>query len=202
MRMKKILITISLVIPLALSALPAFAALSTAPASSANFNDLQINVSGLDDWRVILVGPDGLVIGDTETSHGYPFPATDGAYNPSQLGFTSAGPGTYTIISAEQSENGYGSCLPGNTLDNCLYMIFEGTNYKHISTFELLAPPPPVAAHPGDLALPSTDAVDILASVSNVVGDTGLLEIIVIAMAIPLFFWFTKEMIAINRKKK
>ncbi len=200
--MKKILITISLIIPLALSALPAFAALSTTPTSSANFNDLQINVSGLDDWRVILVGPDGLVIGDTESSHGYPFPGADGTYNPSQLGFTSAGPGTYTIISAEQSENGYGSCLPGNTLANCLYMIFEGTNYKHISTFELLAPPPFLAAHPGDLALPSADAADILASVSNVVADTGLLGIIVIAMAIPLFFWFAKEMIAINRKKK
>ena len=200
--MKKILITISLVIPLALSALPAFAALSTTPASSANFNDLQINVSGLDDWRVILVGPNGLVIGDTESSNGYPFPGTDGTYSPSQLGFTPAGVGTYTIISAEQSENGYGSCTPGNTLNDCLYMIFEGTNYKHLSTFELLAPPPWVAAHAGDLGFPSSTMVDLLASVSNVVGDTGLLEIIVIAMAIPLFFWFAKEMISINRKRK
>jgi hypothetical protein len=200
--MKKLLITISLVIPLALSALPAFAALSTTPASSTNFNDLQINVSGLDDWRVILVGPNGLVIGDTETTNGYPFPGTDGTYSPSQLGFTPAGVGIYTIISAEQSENGYGSCTPGNTLANCLYMIFEGTNYKHISTFELLAPPPWVAVHAGDFGFPSSTMVDLLASVSNVVGDMGLLGVIIIAMAIPLFFWFVKEIIAIDHKRK
>ena len=197
--MKKIFITISLIVPILLSAAPAFAALSTTPASSADFSALRITISTLDNRRVILVGPAGLIVGDTRTSHGYPYPFADGTYTPSQLGFTSAGIGSYTIITTYQDENGIGSCTPGHTMSSCLGMIAAGVGYYSQSSFVLLTPPLPVTVNPGDLGLPSTDAHDLLASVTNVIGSTGLLGVLVIAMAIPLFFYFAKEAIALNR---
>jgi hypothetical protein len=63
--MKKKIITILFALPILLSAVPAFAALSTTPAGSSNFNDLQITVTSLDNRRVILVDPAGTVVGDT-----------------------------------------------------------------------------------------------------------------------------------------
>jgi hypothetical protein len=197
--MKKITITILLALPILLSAAPVFAALSTTPASSDNFNALQITVTSNDNRRVILVDYAGIVVGDTETSHGYPYPYADGTYSPSQLGFISNGYGTYTIISTLQSENGHGSCTPGNTIMNCIGMINYGSGYYNESTFNLFAPPPPVTIGPGVLVLPSTDAPDLLASVSNVMADAGFLGIIILAMAIPLFFWFAREIVALNR---
>ena len=199
--MKKIFITISLLLPLALSATPVFAALSSSPASSQNFNDLQVTVTGLDNRRVILVDPAGIVVGDTATSHGYPYPFADGTYSTSQLGFTSAGSGTYTIISTYQSENGIGSCTPGSTMASCIGMINAGAGYYTESNFTLLPPPIQAAINQGDLSLPSSDSYDIMASISNIISDAGFLGILVVAMAIPLFFWFAKEVIALNKHK-
>lgn len=203
--MKKLFITISLALPILLSAVPAFAALSTTPASSANFNDLQITVTSLDNRRVILVNPSGIVSGDTDASHGFPYPFADGTYSPSQLGFTAGGFGTYTIISTYQAENGSGSCLPGSTISSCIYMIGQGAGYYSESTFDYLAPPPYVAIGAGVLGLPVSSTRDLVISVTNVISDAGVLGLIVIAMAMPLFFWFAKEMIALmrlNRKRK
>jgi hypothetical protein len=200
--MKKKIITALFFLPILLSAAPVFAALSTTPAASANFNDLQITVTGLDNRRVILVGPYGLVVGDTETSHGYPYPYADGTYSPSQLGFTEAGYGLYTIISTYQSENGSGSCTPSSTIASCLYMIGQGAGYYTESTFELLAPPPYVTIGQNMLGLPASDTVYILASITNVIGDGGLLSFIVLAIAIPLFFYFAREFIKLNKHKK
>ena len=151
--MKKKIITILFFLPILLSAAPVFAALSTTPASSATFSDLQITVTSVDNRRVILVDPTGIVVGDTDASHGYPYPYADGTYSPSQLGFTPAGYGTYTIISTYQSENGSGSCLPGSTMSSCLYMIGQGAGYYSESTFDFLAPPPYVAIGAGVLGL-------------------------------------------------
>lgn len=199
--MKKIFITISLILPILLSAVPAFAAFSTTPASGSDFNALQITLSGNDNKRVILVDYAGIVVGDTDASHGYPYPNADGTYTPSQLGFAASGYGTYTIISATQSENGFGSCLPGNTISNCLHMIGQGSGYYNESTFNLFAPPAPVTVGSGILALPSSTAINLLASITNVMGGMGLWEIIVLAMAVPLAFWFMREVISLNRKR-
>jgi hypothetical protein len=79
--MKKKIITILFAIPILLSAAPVFAALSIAPVASTNFNDLQITVTSLDNRRVILVGPSGLVVGDTRATHGFPYPFADGTYS-------------------------------------------------------------------------------------------------------------------------
>ena len=200
--MKKIIITISLILPLVLTALPAFAALSTSPASGDNFNNLQITVTGNDNRRIILVDYAGIVVGDTDTSNGYPYPDADGTYSPSQLGFTSSGYGTYTIISTVQAENGHGSCTPGNTIVSCIGMINWGSGYYNESTFNLFAPPAPVTINAGELALPASDTSDLLASVTNVMDGMGLLEIIVMAIAVPLAFWFMRELIALNRQKQ
>jgi hypothetical protein len=200
--MKKNIITILFALPILLSAAPVFAALSTTPASSANFTDLQITITSVDNRRVILVGPTGLVVGDTEASHGYPYPFADGTYSPSQLGFIPTGYGTYTIISTYQSENGSGSCLPGNTMASCLYMIGQGAGYYSQSTFDFIAPPPYVAIGIGVLSLPVSSARDFLASITNVIADAGFLGIIVLAMAIPLFFWFARELVALNRHNR
>jgi hypothetical protein len=200
--MKKIIITISLVIPILLSAAPVFAALSTAPVGSTNFNDLQITVSGLDNRRIILVDPTGIIVGDTRATHGYPYPFADGTYTMSQLGFTSAGTGNYTVLTTYQDENGIGSCTPGSTLSSCIGMINAGAGYYTESTFDLLVPPPYAAINSGDLSVPTSSTNDLLASVSNVIGNAGFLGIFVVAMALPLFFWFAKEAIAINRHNK
>jgi hypothetical protein len=198
--MKKVFITISLILPVLLSAVPAFAALSTSPASGSNFNALQITLTGNDNKRVILVDYAGIVVGDTDASHGYPYPNADGTYTPSQLGFTaSAGYGTYTIISTLQAENGYGSCLSGNTITNCLYMIGQGSGYYNESTFNLFSPPPVATVTAGVLTLPSSTAIDFLASVSNVMGGMGLWEIMILAMAVPLAFWLMREFISFYR---
>jgi hypothetical protein len=141
-------------------------------------------------------------VGDTDASHGYPYPYADGTYTPSQLGFTSAGTGGYTIISTYQSENGYGSCLPGNTMANCLYMISQGAGYYAQSSFTLLAPPPYTTINSGDVSVPTSTTNDLLASISNVIGNAGFLGILVVAMAFPLFFWFAKEAIALNRHNR
>jgi len=199
--MKKIFITISLILPILLSAVPAFAALTTAPASGSSFNALQITLSGNDDKRVILVDNAGIVVGDTDASHGYPYPNADGTYAPSQLGFTADGYGTYTIISTTQSENGLGSCLPGNTITNCLHMIGQGSGYYNENTFNFFAPPAPVTVGSGILALPSSTAINLLASITNVMGGMGLWEIIILAMAVPLAFWFMREIISLNRQR-
>ncbi len=200
--MKKIIYTILLLLPILLSAAPAFAALSTTPASSDNLNSLQITVTGNDNRRVILVDYAGIIVGDTDQSHGYPYPDTDGTYSPSQLGFTSSGYGTYTIISTVQSENGHGSCTPGNTIVSCIGMINYGSGYYNESTFNLFAPPAPVTINSGVLVLPSSDTHDLLASITNVMDGAGLLEILVLAAGVPLAFWFMREIIALNYQNK
>lgn len=200
--MKKKIITILFAIPILLSAAPVFAALSTTPASSANFSDLQITISLYDNRRVILVDPTGIVSGDTEASHGYPYPYADGTYSASQLDFAPAGFGTYTILSTFQSENSYGSCLTGNTLASCLYMISQGSGYYAENTFDFLTPPPYVAIGAGVLGLPVSSNRDLVASVGNIVSDAGVLALIVVAMALPLFFWFSKEIISMMRHSR
>jgi len=200
--MKKKIITILLALPILLSAAPVFAALSTTPASSATFSDLQITVSLYDNRRVILVNPTGIISGDTEASHGYPYPYADGTYSTSQLGFTADGYGAYTIISTDQSENSYGSCLPGNTIANCLYMIGQGSGYYNESIFDYLAPPPYVAIGVGVLGFPVSSTRDLMASVTNVIAGVGFLAIIVLAMALYLFFWFVRQIIALSPRNK
>lgn len=51
-------------------------------------------------------------------------------------------------------------------------------------------------------AFPASSTRDLMASVSNVIAGAGLLAILVVAMAIPLFFWFAKELVALNRHNK
>jgi hypothetical protein len=200
--MKKILLTISLIIPILLSAVPAFAALSTTPASSINFNDLQVTVSGLDNRRIMLVGPAGTIVGDTRATHGYPFPFADGTYTMGQLGFTPVGSGHYIVLTTYQDENGIGSCTPGSTLSSCIGMINAGVGYYTESPFDLLVPPAPRSIEPGDLSVPPSTVHDLLASVSNVFTNAGLLGILVIAMAIPLTFYFAKQAISLITKRK
>ena len=171
------------------------------PISGSSFNALQITLTGNDNKRVILVDYAGIVVGDTDASHGYPYPNADGTYTPSQLGFTADGYGTYTIISTVQSENGRGSCLPGSTISSCLYMIGQGSGYYNESTFDLFTPPAPVTVGSGVLTLPSSTAIDLLASITNVMGGMGLWEIMILAMAVPLAFWSMRELIALNRKR-
>jgi hypothetical protein len=81
----------------------------------------------------------------------------------------------------------------------------QGAGYYSESTFDFLAPPPYVAIGAGVLGLPVSSTRDLVISVTNVISDAGVLGLIVIAMALPLFFWFAKEIIAMmrhNRKRK
>ena len=203
--MKKNIITILFALPILLSAAPVFAALSTTPASSANFNDLQITVTSNDNRRVLLIDPAGIISGDTAANHGYPYPYANGTYSVSQLGFIPVGYGTYTILSTDQAESGYGSCAPGNTIANCLYMIGQGSGYYDESTFDFLAPPPYVAIGVGVLTFPVSSTRDLLASATNVIDGVGFLAILILAMTLSLFFWFVHQIIALspsNRKRK
>ena len=64
-----------------------------------------------------------------------------------------------------------------------------------------------VAAHaqtiqPGALTVPSSTVTDLLASVSNIFTDPGILGLVVIAAAIPLVFYFAKQAIGLLPKSR
>jgi hypothetical protein len=52
----------------------------------------------------------------------------------------------------------------------------------------------------GALTIPSSTANDFLASVSNIFSDNGVLAIVVIAAAIPLFFYAVRQLIGLLPK--
>ena len=62
-----------------------------------------------------------------------------------------------------------------------------------------------VAAHAqtvpsGALTVPSSTVSDLLASVSNIITDPGILGLIIIAASIPLVFYFVKQVIGLLPK--
>ena len=64
-----------------------------------------------------------------------------------------------------------------------------------------------VAAHAqsipaGALTVPSSTVTDLLASVSNIFTDPGILGLVVIAAAIPLVFYFARQVIGLLPKSK
>jgi hypothetical protein len=64
-----------------------------------------------------------------------------------------------------------------------------------------------VAAHAqtipaGALSVPSSTVTDLLASVSNIFTDPGILGLVVIAAAIPLVFYFAKQAIGLLPKSR
>lgn len=54
----------------------------------------------------------------------------------------------------------------------------------------------------GDIVVPTSTTHDLLASVSNVFTDTGMLSIVVIAAALPLVFWLARKVIGLFPKGK
>ncbi|HVN26054.1 MAG TPA: hypothetical protein VMT99_00155 [Candidatus Paceibacterota bacterium] len=64
-----------------------------------------------------------------------------------------------------------------------------------------------VAAHAqtipaGALTVPSSTVTSLLASVSNIFTDPGILGLVVIAAAIPLVFYFARQVIGLLPKSK
>jgi len=55
---------------------------------------------------------------------------------------------------------------------------------------------------PGDVTVPTSTTHDLLASVSNVFTDTGMLSIVVIAAALPLVFWLAHQVIGLLPKSR
>ena len=55
---------------------------------------------------------------------------------------------------------------------------------------------------PGDLSVPTSTVHDLLASVSSVFTDPGVLGLVVIAMALPLVFYFARQAIALLPKSR
>ncbi len=64
-----------------------------------------------------------------------------------------------------------------------------------------------VAAHAqtvpaGSLTVPSSTVSDLLASVSNIFTDPGILGLVIIAAAVPLVFYFAKQVIGLLPKSR
>ena len=64
-----------------------------------------------------------------------------------------------------------------------------------------------VAAHAqtipaGTLTVPSSTVTDLLASVSNIFTDPGILGLVVIAAAVPLVFYFARQVIGLLPKSR
>jgi hypothetical protein len=55
---------------------------------------------------------------------------------------------------------------------------------------------------PGALSVPTSTVSNLLASTSNVFTDPGVLGLVVIAMALPLVFWFARQAIALLPKSR
>ena len=81
-------------------------------------------------------------------------------------------------------------------------MIGQGSGYYNESIFDYLAPPPYVAIGVGVLGFPVSSTRDLMASVTNVIAGVGFLAIIVLAMALYLFFWFVRQIIALSPRNK
>jgi hypothetical protein len=54
----------------------------------------------------------------------------------------------------------------------------------------------------GALSVPTSTITDLLASVSNVFTDPGILGLVVIAAAIPLVFYFARQAIGLLPKSR
>lgn len=54
----------------------------------------------------------------------------------------------------------------------------------------------------GSLTVPSSTVTDLLASVSNIFTDQGILGLVVVAAAIPLVFYFAKQVIGLLPKSR
>jgi hypothetical protein len=54
----------------------------------------------------------------------------------------------------------------------------------------------------GSLTVPSSTVTSLLASVSNIFTDPGILGLVVIAAAIPLVFYFAKQVIGLLPKSR
>jgi hypothetical protein len=64
-----------------------------------------------------------------------------------------------------------------------------------------------VAAHaqsiaPGDLSVPTSTVHDLLASASSILTDPGILGIIAVAIALPLVFYFVRQVIGLLPKSR
>ncbi len=54
----------------------------------------------------------------------------------------------------------------------------------------------------GTLTVPSSTVTDLLASVSNIFTDPGILGLVIIAAAVPLVFYFAKQVIGLLPKSR
>ena len=54
----------------------------------------------------------------------------------------------------------------------------------------------------GSLTVPSSTVTNLLASVSNIFTDQGILGLVVVAAAIPLVFYFAKQVIGLLPKSR
>lgn len=54
----------------------------------------------------------------------------------------------------------------------------------------------------GALTVPSSTVTDLLASVSNIFTDPGILGLVIIAAAVPLVFYFAKQVIGLLPKSR
>jgi hypothetical protein len=54
----------------------------------------------------------------------------------------------------------------------------------------------------GALAVPTSTVTDLLASVSNVFTDPGILGLVIIAASLPIVFWFARQVIGLLPKSR
>lgn len=54
----------------------------------------------------------------------------------------------------------------------------------------------------GAIVVPTSTASSMLASVGNIITDPGVLAIVVVAVSLPLFFWFVHQMIGLLPKSR
>jgi hypothetical protein len=198
--MKKLFITISLVLPLALTALPVFAANTFTPTA---YNDGATVATANYDFAIATFNPNGTIYTEhCSSGHSPDFTlfcdgqnAITGAIVNTFIGSAA----TFRVVEFETSDGAF-NCWAANSYATC---AAQGRSHTFTVTYTPPVPPPvQAAAMPGSLALPSSSAYALVASVSNVVGGVGLLAVIVLAMAITFFFWFAKEAIALSRQKK
>lgn len=86
-------------------------------------------------------------------------------------------------------------------MKNKLYRYAAGA-VGAVGAFALSAPAFASTITTGDFTVPTTVPTDMLASVSAVVTDPGLLSIAVVAVALPLAFWIIHQLIGLLPKSR
>lgn len=246
--MKKIFITISLLLPLALSAAPVLAVTSYSrdPGGSPIYEGDTTFSFLYDNWFSDVAGNSA---GSAHTWSWWQLQITDGVHyfatdplpcTPSTGPYQCDAPSSTAPKSVSATFNlpagnySYRFCLGhSNSVDangffsgpynppynpdvanaECgnYYAIYGNPNAQESFSVQVVPPPPPPptppasalpqSINPGDLSVPSSTTHDLLASISNVMGNLGFLGLIVLCAAVPLAFWFMREAISLPPKE-